>query len=91
MTFEIAGSAEFHALHWEAMKDLELPCAFALEGPMVRKNLTPHPVDAELRPSPTINILVVTARPGGERDVGYRTISRPLVEGLRPGQAKATD
>jgi len=50
---------------------------------MVRRNLTPQTVRAQVRPSPTINLLVVTARPGGARDVGYRTISRPLVEGLR--------
>lgn len=89
MTFEIAGSPEFHALHWEALKDPELPRAFALEGPMVRKNLHPRAVEAELRPSPTINILVVTARPRGARDVASRTISRPLVESLRQAQVPA--
>src|SRR5205085_1418105 len=36
-----------------------------------------------IRSSPTINLLIVTARPSGKRDVGYRTISRPLVEALR--------
>src|SRR5262249_8060486 len=35
---------------------------------------------AAMQPSTTINILVVVARPRGARDVGYRTISRPLVE-----------
>ena len=34
-------------------------------------------------PGRTLNILVVTARPDGPRDVGYRTISRPLLDGLR--------
>ena len=71
------------------MKDPELPRAFALEGPVVRKNLRPRPVEADLRPSPTINILVVTARPGGARDVGYRTISRPLVESLQQAHVPA--
>ena len=27
-------------------------------------------------------MLIVTARPAGKRDIGYRTISRPLVEEL---------
>ena len=36
-----------------------------------------------LKPSPTINLLVVTARPGEESDVGYRTISRPLIEAIQ--------
>jgi hypothetical protein len=31
---------------------------------------------------PTLNLLVVTARPGGAGDVGYRTITRPLLEAL---------
>ena len=80
---EIAGSPEFHRLHWEALKDPALPRAFSLEAPLVRKNLGPQPVEAVMRPSPTINLLIVTARPQGSRDVGYRTISRPLVERLR--------
>ena len=32
---------------------------------------------------PTLNILVVVARPDGPGDVGYRTISRPLLDALR--------
>ena len=83
LAFEIAGSPEFQRLHWEALKDPALPRAFALEAPMVRKNLKPQIVKATVQPAPTINLLVVTARPAGARDVGYRTISRPLVEALR--------
>jgi len=83
LRFEIAGSPEFHRLHWEALKDPQLPRAFALEAPMVRKNRRPQTLAATVRPSPTINILVVTARPDGKKDVGYRTISRPLVEGMK--------
>ncbi len=85
--FEIAGSPKFHELHWEALKDPDLPKPFSIEAQMVRKNNgVLSPLHATLQPSPTINLLVVTARPFGGRDVGYRTISRPLVEGLR--QAK---
>ena len=83
LSFEIAGSPEFHGYHWEALKDPDLPQPLALQGVMVRRNLVPQTVRAGVRESPTINLLVVTARPGGRRDVGYRTISRPLVEGLR--------
>jgi tetratricopeptide (TPR) repeat protein len=83
LAFEIAGPPDFHALHWEALKDPDLPQPLALQAPMVRRNLTPQTVRAQVCESPTINLLVVTARPGGARDVGYRTISRPLVEGLR--------
>jgi tetratricopeptide (TPR) repeat protein len=55
---------------------------------MIRQNLTSQVIEATVRPSLTINLLIVTARPFGKQDVGYRTISRPLVDSLR--QAKAT-
>jgi tetratricopeptide (TPR) repeat protein len=80
---EIAGSPKFHALHWEAMKDPKLLEPLTLQATMVRKNLKPQALPASVRTSPTINLLVVTARPSGTRDVGYRTITRPLVEALR--------
>ena len=98
---EIEGSPAFHALHWEALKDPELPEPLVLQATMVRKNLVPSTIQSPVRPSPTINLLVVTARPHGTCDVGYRTISRPLVETLgrtaipiqiailRPGTYKA--
>ncbi len=80
---EVAGEPEFHGLHWETLKDPDLSDPLTLHAPMVRKNLTPREVEAVLRESPTINVLLVTARPSGPKDVGYRTISRPLIEGLR--------
>lgn len=83
LAFEIAGSPEFQRLHWEALKDPDLPQPFALQAPFVRRNLLPRTLEAKVRESPTLNVLVVTARPGVGRDVGYRTISRPLVEALR--------
>lgn len=67
---EIAGSPIFHRWHWEALKDPQLPQPLALQATMVRRNLKPQVVRATLRPSPTINLLIVTARPGGAEDVG---------------------
>src|SRR6266851_3264737 len=83
LQIEIEGSPTFHALHWEAIKDPKFEQPLALPAAMVRKNLQPQALPASTRPSPTINLLVVTARPSVEHDVGYRTISRPLVESLR--------
>jgi hypothetical protein len=83
LTVEIAGPPEFHALHWEALKDPKLAQPLALQATFVRRNRTPQPVKSTLREAPTVNVLLVTARPGGARDVGYRTIARPLVETLR--------
>ncbi|MEU0547052.1 tetratricopeptide repeat protein [Micromonospora sp. NPDC005979] len=80
---QVRGSAAFHRLHWEALYDPGLPVPMAIRLPIVRcVYLTPSGFD--LPPQrPTLNILVVTARPGGRSDVGYRTISRPLLKGLR--------
>jgi hypothetical protein len=80
---EVSGSPRFHALHWEALKDPESPEPLIVQATMVRKNLIPSTNQSQVRPSATINLLIVTARPSGRRDVGYRTISRPLVEALR--------
>ncbi len=83
---EIEGSPAFHGLHWEAVKDPALPQALALQATVVRKNLVPAPISAQIRPSPVMNILVMTARPGEAHDVGYRTISRPLLDALHRAQ-----
>jgi len=86
LQIEIAGSPAFHALHWEALKDPDIPLPLVLQATMVRKNIAPQVMPAAMRPSPTINVLLVTARPSGKQDVGYRTISRPLLEVLRRAQ-----
>jgi len=83
LQIEIAGSPGFHRLHWEALKDPKLPQPLCLQAPMVRKNVKPQVVQAMTPVSPTINLLIIAARPGGAHDVGYRTITRPLVEMMR--------
>ena len=101
---EIVGSPEFHGLHWETLSDPELAEPLAVTATMVRKQPdTIAPILPERKESPTLNLLVVTARPRGGLDVGYRTISRPLVEAIdsaklpvavtiaRPGTWEALD
>jgi tetratricopeptide (TPR) repeat protein len=80
---EIAGSPKFHALHWEALKDSNLSRPLSLQATMMRRNMQSPPFEAKAQSSPIINLLVVTSRPYGVRDVSYRTISRPLFEALR--------
>ncbi|MDZ8025952.1 MAG: tetratricopeptide repeat protein [Nostoc sp. DedQUE11] len=79
---EIVGnSPEFHALHWEAMRDKDWPRPLSVDCVMIRKRLDKvASVAANMAESPVINLLVVIARPDEEHDVGYRTIARPLIE-----------
>jgi len=80
---EISGSAGLHRLHWEAMRDPELPVPLAVRLPVTRRvDAVSDTFDLSLA-WPTLNILVVVARPDGPEDVGYRTISRPLLDALR--------
>ncbi|MDJ0682447.1 MAG: tetratricopeptide repeat protein [Xenococcaceae cyanobacterium MO_167.B52] len=79
---------DFQSLHWEALQDPDLPRPLAVDCIVIRKNIQPAPVKAEVKTSPTINLLVVIARPNGDEDVGYRTISRPLVEAIRNAELK---
>ncbi|MGD1943236.1 MAG: CHAT domain-containing protein [Leptolyngbyaceae cyanobacterium] len=81
-----SASPDFQALHWEALKDPDLPRPLALDCTMVRRPQQAITLAAQPNPSSTINLLVVTARPNEEKDVNYRTISRPLIEAIQ--QAK---
>ena len=80
LRIEIEGNnPEFQALHWEALRDPNLPRPLAVDCVMVRKSTRGKAVAAEVAISATINLLLVTARPS-KNDVAYRTISRPLIE-----------
>ena len=86
LRFEIEGiNPEFQALHWEALRDAELPRPLAVDCVMVRKSTKPTVGMAAVNQSPTLNVLMVTARPF-KNDVAYRTISRPLIEALGNSQ-----
>ena len=89
LQIEIEGeSPAFQALHWEALRDPKLPRPFAVDAVFTRKRLQRGATQVDLQPSPMINLLVVTARPDEEKDVGYRTISRPLIEAITRGRLR---
>lgn len=89
LQIEIQGdSPEFQALHWEALKDPKQPRPLAVECLFTRKRFRQGGVKIDLQPSPVINLLVVTARPDEEADVGYRTISRPLIDAIQQAQLR---
>ncbi len=73
-------SPEFQALHWEALKDPDFPRPFSIDCIISRQRRGATVVPVQMATYPTINLLVVIARPNEESDVNYRTISRPLVE-----------
>jgi tetratricopeptide (TPR) repeat protein len=87
---EITGSAPFHLLHWEALRDPDLDAPLAVRLPITRR-VERLPSMFELPPErASLNILLVTARPFGRGDVGYRTISRPLLDALRRSSLPVT-
>ncbi|MEM9936298.1 MAG: tetratricopeptide repeat protein, partial [Bacteroidota bacterium] len=86
---EIVGEPDFHALHWETLKDPNDSRPMAIEQLMVRKNEDRVNKRAELQPANQLRVLLMTSRPGGRQDVGYRTISRPLVEALEQAKVPA--
>jgi tetratricopeptide (TPR) repeat protein len=84
MSIEVMGSPLFQSICWESLKDPRLPVPFSITCPVVRRGQAIAPVIiSAVGESPTLNLLVVTARPGGAYDVGYRTITRPLVNAIR--------
>lgn len=72
-----------HRLHWEALRDPDLDAPPAARMPVTRRVEGQPSRFAVADPRPTLNILVITARPDGPGDVGYRTISRPLLDAVR--------
>jgi hypothetical protein len=71
LAIAVIGSPAFQGLHWEALKDPKLPRPFALDVPIMRRRRASAPaIEAGAGNSPTLNLLVLTARPGGAYDVG---------------------
>jgi hypothetical protein len=84
----IQGDPAFQGLHWEALWDESMARPLALDCVVVRQRRVLNggvPVVAR-QDSTLLNLLVVTARPNEGQDVGYRTISRPLVEAIANAQ-----
>ena len=87
---EVSGTAGLHRLHWETLRDPDLPVPLAVRMPVTRRVTE---LGSKFDPPggrPTLNVLVVTARPDGPRDVGYRTVSRPLLDAVRTARLPVT-
>lgn len=79
----IEGDPRFQGLHWEALWDDSRAQPLAVDCGIVRQRRVSGGLPQVRRSEGTqLNLLVVTARPDEEKDVAYRTISRPLVEGI---------
>ena len=84
----VSRTPEFQALHWEALRDPDLPRPLAVECVLLRRYIKPVRTKAHVKESPVVNLLVVVARPDEEHDVGYQTISRPLIEAIENSQLR---
>ncbi|MFN6034574.1 MAG: hypothetical protein ACK48B_11145 [Dolichospermum sp.] len=84
----VSKTPEFQALHWEALQEPNLPRPLAVDCVMLRKSVNSAVGSVNLPTSPVINLLVVVARPVEEKDVGYRTISRPMLELIENGKLR---
>lgn len=73
-------SRDFQALHWEALKDPDETVACCLKGVEFVRTSPEKTPELEVKESTCLNVLMVTARPGGKADIEYRTITRPVVE-----------
>ena len=74
---------------WEALQDPQISGALACHARIERRLSGQHdPVALPDLPKDRINILLVTARPY-DHDVGYRTLSRPLLDLIRQDQLPA--
>ncbi len=69
------------SLPWELMSDSDGPVALHLAG-MSRALRIPDMTETVHALGDRLRVLMVIARPGGTRDVGYRMIARPLLERL---------
>lgn len=96
ITLEIVSqpaSTEFQTILWETIRDPEQPGGPLISSGLkiVRSSTKKSPVQARVDEHSTLNLLIVTARPGGEHDVNYRTIQRPLIDLLRTRQGQAVN
>jgi hypothetical protein len=80
----VSSSAEFQSLPWELLRDAQDPQPLALTGIGISRGLALGARTAQVAGYGPLRILMVIARPGGSRDVGYQVIARPLLDRLAP-------
>ena len=97
----ISGESEFHRLHWEAMREPGGSRPLSVVMPVQRGIRNPRHDPTAGAPRPSLNVLVVAARPYGAGDLDYRSITRVLlaeswnaeqpvrIDLVRPGTWKA--
>ena len=91
---EVNGSAKFHALHWEALRDPDIPDPLVTRLPVTRRVGRLGSKWDQAAGQPTLNILVVTARPDGLQSIEHELLAGTdsnelLLQGLA-GAGKST-
>ncbi|MEZ5401886.1 MAG: tetratricopeptide repeat protein [Bryobacteraceae bacterium] len=81
LSIEVTGDFDFHRLHWETLWDPSHAQPLACQAVLVRHHAG-APGRAVTTPvAPMLRVLLLVSRPH-KNDVGYRTISRPLVDAV---------
>jgi tetratricopeptide (TPR) repeat protein len=85
-----AASARLFSLPWELLQDPEHPLPMALELSAIDRSTGAAGAAAPVPPGPDLRVLMVIARPDGQRDIGYQMIARPLLERLEAVSGQVT-
>lgn len=89
LTIELDGaSIAFQAMHWESLKKSAHSRPLALNGVMFVRRQAGQQSGPRTVEAPWLNLLIVTARPGGAEDVNPRTIQRPIIELLEQASVR---
>ncbi|NBC32317.1 MAG: CHAT domain-containing protein, partial [Alphaproteobacteria bacterium] len=78
----VSRSAGFLALPWELLKDPARTTPLALDFAGITRTIATEAKAAEMVTGETLRVLMVIARPRGEKDVGYQMVARPLLSRL---------
>ncbi len=81
-------SAPFLALPWELLRDPDRKTPLALGISGIHRTIDAPSDAAQVPTGESLRVLMVIARPYGQKDVPYRTIARPLLSRLEPVQGR---
>jgi tetratricopeptide (TPR) repeat protein len=79
-----SSSPAFLSLPWELLQEQDGATPLSLELAGINRTLAATAPAADPRPGERLRVLMVIARPYGQRDVRFRMVARPLLKRLEP-------